>query len=345
MIILDSKKSELNAVFRYLLVVIVLFFVALGFIRGIAYFLLKTSLYNYQEWNSKRAREMVSFLEYLKTDPSLVRIFFFGPSTTVIGVRAKQIEKFLRQEAKNKVEVLNLGIFDLESTNMRNQLRRIREMNFQKQRKIDIALVDFQPDRLTKRVSQRKDRSPVAASEANLFSIQMILEDLVTQPSSALHTMHVKYLLNGRSPSLARDICYRALWNLFNTVKFQNQKPESGLFDLSNQFWHFDRPNVRGWDLSTNGHFYFDLSYVDPNIFARIKEFKIPRIRNYLRSILDHNWDTSRMVFDENATQQFKENIRLLQTMTKKVVVYYLPQAPDLQVNPEAWENITLAHR
>lgn len=309
----------------------------------LAFFGLYNSPYlSYQGWTAKRTRQMLSQLEKSHSDNSVKRVVFIGPSTTVIGIDALDIQNGLSatNDSQGKSSVLNLGLFDLNPETTKNLLRRISSMAVGQNKNIQLALLDFQPDRLTERFTMQKSQSVTDASNSQIYSMAMLTQDFFSRPSQTINYFFVRFVLGGISPSLVRYACARAIRQWVDRLTFREYDIR-GYRNLSNQFWRFDGPKVIGWDKNTNGHFYFDFPYIDPLIFSRIGEFKIPLVRNHLRGILNSSWDTENMKFDPEAIDQFNKNIKYLRRIATHVIVYYLPQAPDLLISDQARENIT----
>lgn len=338
------KDKEFILLIKNLLWVFLLFSLSVYGVRQILIFAQQTKVLNYdfQSWSSKRSREMISILE--KRDPSFNNktIMFFGTSVALFAVNSRAIEDKLKAKGKN-FEILNLSFLRFDADAEEALIHRISEMPIGRAKKLNTAIIQFEPSRHTKTFAKNQKQFPEANSLAAYFySDKMLLDDFENEPSSAIKKILSLYLLDGVSPNEARNY----LMNFFKKYFYDLGFPKEAYFsftELNRTGWHFHTANVKGWDIDSHGHFSFEYSYVNPFIMDKIKEFKSPEIAEINNVYLNKIFDIKNFDMDPRLLELFIMNVKTMRQLFKNVEVLYIPLAPSSPTTPRGNINIERA--
>lgn len=294
---------------------------------------------NYGGWTSRRVKEILNYLEKADPQQNNRRILIFGSSELTLGIRAREIEDRLKKENLN-FEILNLSIFNIDAEGTSIFIRRLEDFPLGKKPPLKTALISFQPTRLTKRYALFKHRRAETASMVHdLFTNEILYEYFSKSPANAIRVFFTKNIFGSITPIEARDYISRFMLSELSQV-FSDTTNLDNFTQLALDVWNFDTMGIPGFDIETRGHFYFDLPYVPAELSERMQDYYKPEIRKMLRFSQNQYWDTRNFVPSPDLVQQYIENVKRLQKLFERVIVLYLPSAPDFGTSAAGTDNV-----
>ncbi|MGX5173883.1 hypothetical protein ACUR5C_07675 [Aliikangiella sp. IMCC44653] len=274
----------------------------------------------------------------LKALPKIIEepsdlVMFYGSSMTQAGFSPRQFDRKLNAMGKN-VKSFNYGFGGLNPFFQDYLSRRIKEQFIANNRKLRLAMIEFNPFQTTQRRWQ--GAKPVVDSFLSMLASDEELLEIAKQDiTRGILLFNIRYIRNNISSeiitsSFGRELFPPYQWQQFkDTQEIQQARRNIGrklgeLFDkdypnLNYQNWMYEWqgagtiPEERSQETLTAFEEYYDLSQTD----AQMKNDRLSRIRNA---------DIEELNFEPLLVDSFIQMVKNFQLFSDQVEVIMLPR-------------------
>lgn len=299
---------------------------------------------------------VVAFIDYLPevtaepADKQLV--MFFGSSMVQAGFEPNVFDAAMQTKGIHSVSY-NYGVGNLNPYFQEIVARRIREQFEASGRKIDLALIEFNPFQTTV-VRKNAIRFTDEQNVAILSSPRELLQETLRSPTRGIRMLTIRYLRQGFSAEL-----FSSLPLFLAQTAGDGTEPTAAERDASQESQQLsaafnqqlakernDEP-VLPWNTATRGGRINKSQYSEETLLA-LRDYAASRRHPYImQQDLQRRIDTADILelnFDEELIQAFITTVEHFQIVSDEVVVLLLPRNTDwVTYTPEAQAQLDAA--